>query len=69
MRRLSMHSPGVQFFSFWGGGGVGVFFFILVPTVFPSCSHGVPIRFPKDYPSSQVVPKDVAQSLTLMYIN
>jgi len=45
MRRFSMHSPGVQFFSLWGGecqGAIFCFFFSLVLNVFSSCSHGVP---------------------------
>ncbi len=40
---------GAVFFFEWGEG---FFVFSLSPNVFPSCSHGVPIKFPK---SSQVL--------------
>jgi hypothetical protein len=48
MRRFSMHSWGVQFFSLWGGVSQGAVFgfFCLVLNVFSSCSHGVPQLVP-----------------------
>jgi len=60
MRRFSMHSQRVQFFSFWGGVGVGVgdFFFPL----FPMCSHHVSIRF---LSGSQRVRQDVPNSTSI----
>jgi hypothetical protein len=52
MRRFSMHSWRVQFFSLWGGvsqGAIFLFLFFLILNVFSSCSHGVP----------QVVPNSI----------
>jgi hypothetical protein len=40
-RRLNIHSWGVQFFFFWGGGWAG-FFSPLVLNMFSWSSHGVP---------------------------
>jgi hypothetical protein len=42
MRRLSGAPQGIQFFCFWGGGGVRLFS-PLVPNSFPMCSHHFPM--------------------------
>ncbi len=54
MRRLSMNSKCIVFFSLkvLGGGGGGFFHFAFVPNMFPSSSHEVPNMFPKAVPNS-----------------
>jgi hypothetical protein len=74
MRRLSMHSWAIQFFSFWevGGGGVqdSFCFFSLFPMCFqkfPRCFHS----HSQDVPNSTWVLSHMgfAQSSTPLYIN
>ncbi len=48
MERLSTHSLWALFFPFGGGLQGGFFlFFLLVPTLFVTCSHYVPLKFLK----------------------
>ncbi len=74
-----MHSQGVQLLSFWGRWSGEVFgffvFLLLVPNVFPSCSHRIPNKFSKgslscspscSHSTSNLPPIWCAQSLNLI---